>query len=193
MAKKKPQPPPATSTNEKLSVTVRSPIYESFRVAQLSGMFDVPLQAESIENFEVELPPDDDAWQIGVIVGPSGSGKSTVSGYRWPANIYRGREWPSDRAVIDCFGERSVKEITTMLSAVGFSSPPNWLRPYAVLSNGEKFRCDLAYSLLNSEFGMRKKKITLRIPKSALRILLWCSMNSPRWSIVPWPRSAALP
>ena len=30
---------------------------------------------------------------------------------------------------------------------MGFSSPPSWLKPYAVLSNGEQFRCDLAWAL----------------------------------------------
>src|SRR5262249_45512724 len=34
------------------------------------------------------------------------------------------------------------------LSAVGLSSPPSWIKPYQVLSNGEKFRCDLARALL---------------------------------------------
>ena len=38
-----------------------------------------------------------------------------------------------------------------MLASVGFGSPPAWLRPYWALSNGEKFRCDLARALLGSE------------------------------------------
>jgi len=38
-----------------------------------------------------------------------------------------------------------------MLTAVGFSSPPSWIKPYHVLSNGEQFRCDLARSLLGGE------------------------------------------
>ena len=32
--------------------------------------------------------------------------------------------------------------------AVGFNTIPAWLRPYGVLSNGEKFRVDLARRLL---------------------------------------------
>ena len=58
--------------------------------------------------------------------------------------IYRPREWPRDRAVIDGLGERPIKEITGLFTAVGFSSPPSWIKPYHVLSNGEQFRCDLA-------------------------------------------------
>jgi len=39
-------------------------------------------------------------------------------------------------------------EITKMFTSVGFSSPPSWLKPYDVLSNGEKMRVDLANCLL---------------------------------------------
>lgn len=38
----------------------------------------------------------------------------------------------------------SVKDITLLLSSVGFSSPPAWLRPHHTLSTGEQFRADLA-------------------------------------------------
>ena len=61
--------------------------------------------------------------------------------------LYRPREWPQDRAVIDGLGDRPIKEITGLFTAVGFSSPPSWVKPYHVLSNGEQFRCDLARAL----------------------------------------------
>src|SRR5262249_12178518 len=41
----------------------------------------------------------------------------------------------------------SIKDVTMLLSSVGFSSPPSWVRPFAVLSNGEQFRATLARSL----------------------------------------------
>ena len=50
--------------------------------------------------------------------------------------------------MIDGFAAGSIKEITGALTAVGFSSPPNWIKPYHVLSNGERFRCDLARAIL---------------------------------------------
>ena len=53
----------------------------------------------------------------------------------------------ADRAVVDGLGERPIKEITRLFTAVGFSSPPSWIKPYHVLSNGEQFRCDLARAL----------------------------------------------
>ncbi|HQU46884.1 MAG TPA: GNAT family N-acetyltransferase, partial [Pirellulales bacterium] len=50
--------------------------------------------------------------------------------------------------VIDGFGEHSIREITRVLSAVGLSSPPAWIKPYHVLSTGERFRCDVARALM---------------------------------------------
>ena len=46
----------------------------------------------------------------------------------------------------------AINEITKMFYAVGFGSVPSWLKPYSVLSNGEKMRVDLERSLLESDF-----------------------------------------
>jgi GNAT superfamily N-acetyltransferase len=40
-----------------------------------------------------------------------------------------------------------IREITSLLSSVGFSSPPSWLRPFRVLSTGEQFRVTIARAL----------------------------------------------
>ena len=130
-----------------VTINVECPVYDSFRVQQVAGMFDVPLAEKATERFAVELPGEDEPWDVGLIVGPSGSGKSTVAGEFYGSELYRGGEWPSDKAVIDCFGELPVRQVVEFFTAVGFSSPPSWVKPYRVLSCGERFRCDLARSL----------------------------------------------
>ena len=129
---------------------VECPVFDSFRVRQVAGLFDLPLSTRVAERFRFEVPGAEEEWSIGVIVGPSGSGKSTIARQVFGAALYSASEWPTDRAVIDGFGDLPIKQITQTLTAVGFSSPPSWVKPYAVLSNGEKFRCDLARSLLLS-------------------------------------------
>jgi GNAT superfamily N-acetyltransferase len=130
-----------------VDVVVECPVYDSFRVQQVAGMFDVPLAEKSTERFAVELPGRDEPWDVGLIVGPSGSGKSTVAGRFYGGELYRGAEWPADRAVVDCFGDLALRQVVELFTAVGFSSPPSWVKPYAVLSCGERFRCDLARAL----------------------------------------------
>jgi len=55
-----------------IDLTVDCPVHRSFRVEQLAGMFDVPLEEKLQESFSVELPEADGDWKIGAIVGPSG-------------------------------------------------------------------------------------------------------------------------
>lgn len=135
-----------------MQISLSCPVYDSFRVQQIAGMFDVPVAERMSETFDVELPADDEPWQVGLIVGPSGSGKSSVARQAFGSALYKASQWPTDRAVIDCFdssgkGSLTVRQTTELLTAVGFSSPPSWIKPYHVLSNGEQFRCDLARAL----------------------------------------------
>lgn len=134
-----------------LDVVVETPVVDSFRVQQVAGMFDLPVAETARERFQVELPERDGDWQIGLIVGPSGSGKSTVAGAAFGAELSQDHSWPADRAVVDCFGDLPVRQVIELLTAVGFGSPPSWLKPYAVLSGGERFRCDLARALANPQ------------------------------------------
>lgn len=145
-----------------IDVTVECPVFDSFRVQQVAGMFDVPLSQRVSQRFRVEMPElgiehaaeeprseehGADDWRIGLIVGPSGSGKTTIARQIFGTRLKTHQEWPRDRAVIDGLGDKPIKEITALFTAVGFSSPPSWIKPYHVLSNGERFRCDLARAL----------------------------------------------
>jgi ABC-type lipoprotein export system ATPase subunit len=137
-------------------ITVESPIIETPRVAQLRGLFDLDDQKTSSLTWTVSLPIEERPWQIGLITGPSGCGKSTIARRLWPNEVHRAAslEWPSDRSVFDAFPEAlSVKDIAALLSSVGLSSPPAWLRPYHVLSTGQQFRVSLARLLAEARAG----------------------------------------
>jgi ABC-type polar amino acid transport system ATPase subunit/GNAT superfamily N-acetyltransferase len=132
----------------KRRISVSTPINRTGRVMQLEGIFDVPPAEKSAVSWEVELPIDDRDWNVGLIVGPSGSGKSTIARELWSAEYVRGFQWRSDSALVDDFpAEMSIKDITSLLNSVGFSSPPSWLRPFSVLSNGEQFRATIARAM----------------------------------------------
>ncbi len=178
----------------RIDAHLECPVHDSFRVRQVAGLFDVPLEAKCRARFSVELPGLSDDWRIGAIVGPSGSGKSTVARAAYGEALYRGHAWPAEKAVIDCLGDRPTKQITQMLTAVGFSSPPSWVKPYAVLSGGEKFRCDLARALLCGgplvvfdEFTSVVDRTVAQIGSAAVARAIRRSL-----SLVPCPLSFAL-
>lgn len=131
----------------KFSIERASDVKQTARVLQMSGIFDVPPAKQSAVNWEVDFDLPDE-WNIGLIVGPSGCGKSTIAREVFPGLVDEKYEWPVDRSILDGFPkEMTIKEITSLLSSVGFSSPPAWLRPYHVLSNGEQFRVHMARTL----------------------------------------------
>lgn len=102
--------------------------------------------------YDVELPHADRPWHIGLIVGPSGTGKSTILTELFGEPDRHG--WQRDASVLDDFpAGMPIREITEALSAVGFSSPPSWMRPYRTLSTGEQFRADVARSLAYAGAG----------------------------------------
>lgn len=121
----------------------------SFRVQAILGRYD--LQSTRVrECFSGEIDTEGD-WQIGLIVGNSGTGKTIISRQLFGTSYLEGVDYAADSVIDDMPPAASVDDITAMLSLVGFSSPPSWLKPYRVLSNGEKMRVDLARALLDDK------------------------------------------
>ena len=123
---------------------------QTFRVSKIQADFDVKLE-HSNEHFvgDIDIPKD---WQIGVIVGASGTGKSTIAKELFSDELITGFEYKAKSVIDDMPASAKVDDITRMFYSVGFGSVPSWLKPYAVLSNGEKMRVDLARALLEKEF-----------------------------------------
>lgn len=123
-----------------------APGYDSYRAACVRSLFNV----DGIGfDLEADLPIDAEDWQIGLVVGPSGSGKSSIGSRIWGPEYLRGQEnWPEDQPIIDAIAPENSggdwQTVTSALSAVGLGDVPAWLRPYPVLSTGEKFRASLA-------------------------------------------------
>lgn len=128
--------------NETNTISILTSTVQTDPITQdISEAFDYAFDGTTSFRIPAMPQPAED-FGIGLIVGPSGSGKSVL--------LSRfGREesiaWQPDQAVCSHF--QSSTEARERLAAVGFNSIPSWLRPYHVLSTGEKFRADLARRL----------------------------------------------
>jgi GNAT superfamily N-acetyltransferase len=135
-------------------IVVGSDVQRSARVLQLEGLFAVPPAARSELTWDVALPLDARPWAIGLVVGPSGSGKSTVARHFWPVEVAREYAWSPTASVLDAFpAAMGIKDLVLLLSSVGFSDPPSWVRPFRVLSTGEQFRVTMARVLAEHALG----------------------------------------
>lgn len=125
-------------------------IEETFRVACI--MSDYDLKKEHLqEHFfgDIELP---EKWGIGLIVGSSGTGKTTIAKSLFAENYVEPYKWTHKSVIDDMPQNVGISEIEKMFFSVGFGSVPSWLKPFEVLSNGEKMRVELARALLEKDF-----------------------------------------
>lgn len=122
---------------------------ESFRVSSVLNAFDLDINKVK-EHFKGNIEIEGKEWNIGLIVGGSGTGKTTIAKEVFGDSFIE-FNYGKDTVINDMPEYKTVKEITKTFTSVGFASPPSWLKPYSVLSNGEKMRVDLAYSVLKGD------------------------------------------
>lgn len=130
-------------------IVKKNNVKNTFRVSKIEADFDIKPE-HSDEHFEgnIEIP---EKWNIGVIVGGSGTGKTTIAKEIFGDQYITNFQYSAD-SVIDDMPKTDIDNITKMFYSVGFGSVPSWLKPYNVLSNGEKMRVDLARAMLERDF-----------------------------------------
>ena len=123
------------------NIELQSTIENDSITERISKVFDYRFSGTVKEIIQLPIFPTE--FQMGLIVGSSGSGKSTILNRKFgnPEQL----EWDNHKSIASHFG--SYEEATEKFGAVGLNSIPTWLKPYNVLSNGEKFRADMARRL----------------------------------------------
>lgn len=117
-------------------------VYDTFDIQNREQTsVSIPMDITGINSFE---------WNIGVIYGSSGSGKSSI--LKQIGNINQ-IEFDKEKALISNFDWLEPSEASRVLTAMGLSSIPTWLRPFHLLSNGEQYRAELAYLVASAKDG----------------------------------------
>jgi ABC-type lipoprotein export system ATPase subunit len=152
----------------KIDIVKTSQIELTHRVEMLGTMFDVPIEDKLSVELHGEVDLESKPWNIGLIVGPSGSGKSTILNNMF--GVPEILQWNS-RSVIDDFSDTiSMETIANVCSSVGFSTIPAWLRPFDVLSTGEKFRVEVARRLLSNSKPILVDEFTSVVDRQVAQI-----------------------
>jgi ABC-type lipoprotein export system ATPase subunit/GNAT superfamily N-acetyltransferase len=117
-------------------------VYEAFDIQNKEETsVTIPMNLGEAKNFD---------WNIGVILGGSGSGKTTIL-----KKIGEVKKvlFDSNKPLISNFNWLEPKDASFVLTSMGLSSVPTWLRPFHTLSNGEQYRATLAYLVSSAKQG----------------------------------------
>lgn len=132
-----------------MNIELKHKIKHDKYVEHIFKSFDIQNQEESIVTIENNIKLDFE-WNIGVIYGGSGSGKSTL--LKTFGEI-KDPIFNNEISLISNFDWMQPDKVTQLLSAIGLSSVPCWLRPHNTLSNGEQTRANIAYSIAKAKYG----------------------------------------
>lgn len=123
---------------------------KTFRNESVKGQFDLSIETVK-ENFSGNIDIENKNWSIGLIVGSSGSGKSTIAKQVFGESYIYNLDYGNNSVLDEMPKDKSTEQITSIFNSVGFATVWSWLKPYHVLSNGEKMRVDLAKSILSEK------------------------------------------
>lgn len=131
------------------TITHKSEIKRDEYTNYVCEAFDIQDQNETLTEIKYDLSKINDFdWNIGVIFGSSGSGKTSILkdfGEVW------GVDFDDKKSLISNFDFLEPDEAASLLTSIGLSSVPTWLRPFKLLSNGEQYRAKLAYLIADAE------------------------------------------
>jgi GNAT superfamily N-acetyltransferase len=117
-------------------------VYEAFDIQNREETsVSIPINLGDAKNFD---------WNIGVILGGSGSGKTTI--LKKMGDVKK-VNFDAEKPLISNFDWLEPKDATLVLTSMGLSSVPTWLRPFHTLSNGEQYRATLAYLVASAKYG----------------------------------------
>lgn len=152
-------------------ITVCTQLPHSYRVARTYSLFNVTQEQASSHVVRVDVPFEDRSWRIGAVIGPSGSGKTTLGLQLLGRDAFhQGFVW-NEQPIIDVIGPMlPFDDVTGALAAVGLGTVPSWLRPYSVLSMGERFRADLARLIVECETDIVLDEFTSVVDRQIAQI-----------------------
>lgn len=117
-------------------------VYKAFDIQDIEETsVSIPMNLGEAKNFD---------WNIGVILGGSGSGKTTILK---KCGELKQPKFDQEKPLISNFDWLEPKDATLVLTSMGLSSVPTWLRPFNTLSNGEQYRATLAYLVASAKDG----------------------------------------
>lgn len=161
------------------SVELSSPPSNSFRCTKAANSLDIDLNKKLTHKLTINGDLESN-YNVGLIVGSSGSGKTTLAKKVWGADVFK-EVLDLSRPVIDQFPEEmTYDDCANALNGVGLTQVPCWIRPAGTLSNGQRFRAEIALQIAFGHEHIVIDEWTSVVDRTVAKAMSFCIQKHAR-------------
>jgi len=161
------------------NVELSSDVSKSFRCQKAADSLDIDVQKKSTHKLSVNADIDSN-YSIGLIIGASGSGKTTLAKHLFGQECFK-EYLDVSKPVIDQFPkEFKYDQCAEILTGVGLTSVPCWIRPAYTLSNGQRTRAEIALAIANESNLTDIDEWTSVVDRTVAKVMSHCISKTIR-------------
>lgn len=161
------------------TVKLESEVSNSFRCAMAAQSLDIDVKKKSIHELKINADIQSD-FSIGLIVGASGSGKTTLAKQIFGQKIFEKYKLDETKSILDQLPkELQYEECAEILSGIGLTSVPCWIRPVYTLSNGQKARAEAALYMQQKDLIILDEWTSV-VDRTVAKVMSHCVQKTAR-------------
>lgn len=160
-------------------VHLQSDVSLSYRCKRAADSLDIDTEKKSVHHLKVKADVETD-FNIGLIIGSSGSGKTTLAKRIWGEDCFKTHLDLSTPIIEQFPKELSYDECAEILSGVGLTSVPCWIRPAYTLSNGQRARAEAALAMFSDQELVLIDEWTSVVDRTVGKVMSHCIQKFAR-------------
>lgn len=154
---------------------------KGFRSIKAAQSVDLDIEKKLVHHFEVSADLKS-PYNVGLIIGASGSGKTTLAKEIFGENCFD-EMLDLSKPIIEQFpSSMSYDDCVNVLTGIGLSQIPCWVKPAGALSNGQKSRAEAALQMSSGREFVCIDEFTSVVDRNVAKVMAHCVQKYARQS-----------
>lgn len=160
-------------------VILQSPVSNAYRCKRAADSLDIDVNKKSIHHLNISADIESE-YNIGLIIGASGSGKTTLAKKIFGDDCFKSI-LDESKPIIEQFPDSyDYEQCASILSGVGLTQVPCWIRPVYTLSNGQKSRAEAALLMCKNDSITIIDEWTSVVDRTVAKVMSHCIQKHAR-------------